>query len=123
MVPLLAALAWCSMIFWFSHQSDMSVSDDDTIDFIVRKAAHMVEYGALLLLTLWTLATTLRMPHSRLRTAIAFGFVIAYAVSDEYHQSFIEGRVGHPRDVAIDVLGAIVTYGLFQLLLKRRNRA
>ena len=31
-----------------------------------------------------------------------------YAVSDEVHQTFVEGRLGTPRDVAIDLVGILV---------------
>ena len=31
-----------------------------------------------------------------------------YAATDEYHQTFVKGRAGHPLDCAIDTAGAAV---------------
>jgi VanZ family protein len=39
------------------------------------------------------------------RWAIALG--IAYALSDEIHQSFVPGREGAPLDFAIDSVGVV----------------
>ncbi len=36
----------------------------------------------------------------------ALVFVLLYATSDEFHQSFVVGRQGSPIDVMIDVFGA-----------------
>ncbi|HZG35009.1 MAG TPA: VanZ family protein [Gaiellaceae bacterium] len=68
-----------------------------TWDLVLRKIAHVAEYallGALLL-------RALGRPH--VLTAVALG--VAYAVSDEIHQSFVEGRRGSPVDVLIDAVG------------------
>ena len=42
------------------------------------------------------------------RPALAVALAALYAVSDEIHQTFVEGRVGAPLDVGIDTLGALV---------------
>jgi VanZ family protein len=31
-----------------------------------------------------------------------------YAVTDGVHQTFVDGRLGTPRDVAIDLLGVLI---------------
>ena len=36
---------------------------------------------------------------------IAIVVALAYAVSDEWHQSFVPGRTATPVDVAIDAIG------------------
>ena len=36
----------------------------------------------------------------------------AYAVSDEFHQTFVAGRSGSPIDVAIDLAGILVALAL-----------
>jgi VanZ family protein len=107
------------MIFWFSAQPDLTVSSDDRIDFIVRKAAHMAEYGCLFLLTTWLLAVTFGVRAGWRRVALAGALVLAYACSDEYHQTFVRGRVGHPPDVAIDMTGVIVTYVAYVLITRK----
>jgi VanZ family protein len=46
---------------------------------------------------------------------------LAYAISDEFHQTFVPGRSGAPRDVAIDLIG--ITAGLLLLSWNGRLRA
>jgi VanZ family protein len=99
-----------AVIFAFSAQPDLSTGLG-TWDTILRKLAHMVEYG--LLWWLWWRAFGYR--HAAAAAAIA----IAYAASDEFHQSFVEGRHGSPVDVAIDAAGVAVAF----LLARRAQRA
>ena len=100
------------VIFWLSAQPDLS-SGLGAWDTVLRKAAHMLEYGVLWLL--WRRA--LGSGSSALAAAIA----IAYAVSDEYHQSFVEGRVGSPVDVLIDASG--VALAMLAVRLRERRAA
>ena len=44
------------------------------------------------------------------------GFIILYAISDEYHQSFIPGRDASFKDVGIDTLGGISGIVIVKLL-------
>ena len=112
----LVLAAWCAMIFVLSAQPHLELSDRDLLDLVVRKAGHMVEYGVLVLIASMTLR------QEGLRSALArhagLGFAIAYAASDEYHQTFVAGRSGHPRDVAIDAVGAVAAW----LWLRRSER-
>ena len=39
----------------------------------------------------------------------ALAIAVLYAVSDEFHQSFVEGRNGSPLDVGIDTVGAAIS--------------
>jgi VanZ family protein len=90
-----------AIIFFFSHQPDLS-SGLGVWDLIGRKIFHAAEYA--LLCFLWWRALAEAMTRERaLLTAAALCF--AYAVSDEVHQTFIEGRHGSPIDVAIDSVG------------------
>jgi VanZ family protein len=45
----------------------------------------------------------------------SFAFTVMYAISDEYHQSFIAGRTGTYRDVIIDSVGGLVAIWLIYL--------
>jgi VanZ family protein len=38
----------------------------------------------------------------------AFVLAVAYAGSDEFHQTFVRGRHGSPVDVGIDAVGALI---------------
>ena len=87
------------VIFVLSAQPDLN-SGLGTIDLIGRKIIHAASYG--LLWWLWQRALGLRSP---LPAAL---ITIAYAISDEYHQSFVEGRHGSPIDVLIDSAGVAI---------------
>ena len=79
-----------------------------------RKLGHFLGYALLALAWAWALAA-----RSRHRLLIAAGLSLGYAVSDEYHQTFVSGRTGTPQDVAIDALGIAAAL----LLVSRRPRA
>jgi VanZ family protein len=90
------------VIFAFSAQPSLD-SGLGVIDLIGRKLIHFAEY-ALLCFLWWRPLTTVTTP----RRAALYAFLIAsgYAVTDEFHQSFIEGRHGTPVDWLIDSAGA-----------------
>jgi VanZ family protein len=73
------------------------------IDTIGRKLIHVAEY-ALLAFLWWRALVTVTSPGR----AALFAFLLSsgYAVTDEYHQTFVEGRHGSPVDWAIDSAGA-----------------
>jgi VanZ family protein len=98
-----------AVIFALSAQPDLN-SGLGSWDTVLRKAAHMAEFGLLWLL--WWRALGYRSPWPP--AAIAIG----YAVTDELHQSFVEGRVGSPVDVAIDTAGVALAY----LAVRARER-
>lgn len=92
------------VIFFFSAQPNLS-TDLGLIDHIGRKIIHASEYA--LLCFLWWRALRTRMERVR-ALAPAWTLAVLYAVSDEYHQSFVSGRHGTWVDVAIDAMGAAV---------------
>jgi len=93
-----------AVIFALSAQPDLN-SGLGTWDTVLRKFAHMAEFG--LLWWLWYRALGPR--HLLTAAAIAIG----YAITDELHQSFVEGRVGSPVDVAIDAAGVGIAVALW----------
>jgi VanZ family protein len=90
-----------ALIFFFSAQPDLN-SGLGVWDTIGRKLIHAATYGALFLL--WRRALR--------RTGPAVAITILYAISDEYHQTFVHGRHGSPLDVVIDAAGVMIAYGL-----------
>ena len=90
-----------ALIFFFSHQPDLS-SGLGVWDLIGRKIFHAAEYA--LLCFLWWRALVEAIPRER-ALAVAAAISFTYAVSDEIHQTFIDGRHGSPIDVAIDSVG------------------
>jgi VanZ family protein len=104
-------LALMGVIFFFSAQPDLGTGLG-VWDTLLRKAAHMAEFG--LLWFLWVRA--LGPGHAPLAAAIT----LAYAIGDEYHQTFVEGRHGSPLDVLIDAAGVALAALLYT---RRRARA
>ena len=111
--PWLPPLLLMVVIFSLSAQSNLD-SGLGVIDLIGRKIVHAATYALLCLL--WGRALRTAMPDGPALVA-AFAVAVAYAVSDEYHQSFVAGRHGSPLDVAIDAFGA----GAAALWLRRRH--
>jgi VanZ family protein len=103
-----------AIIFGLSAQSDLN-SGLGLIDHIGRKLVHMTEYG--LLFVLWYRALRWRVPGA------AAAITIAYASTDELHQTFVHGRVGTPVDVLIDSAGVLVAYLIVRAIRQRRARA
>jgi VanZ family protein len=112
--PWAPPLALMAVIFFLSAQPNLS-SGLGLIDHIGRKIVHASEYA--LLCFLWWRA--LRTVLDRI-VALAPAWAIAaiYATTDEYHQSFVNGRHASWVDVAIDSMGA----GVFALLMFRAQR-
>lgn len=100
--PWLPPLVLMGLIFFLSAQPDLS-SGLGLIDLVGRKLIHAAEY-ALLWLLWWRALRTVLAPERAVPAALLVA--VAYAVSDEYHQSFVHGRNGSPLDVAIDALAA-----------------
>ncbi|MGI8593679.1 MAG: VanZ family protein [Solirubrobacteraceae bacterium] len=92
-----------AVIFVLSAQPDLSTGLG-LADLVARKIAHAAVY-ALLCACWWRVAVALGVPLPR-AVALALLLTIAYAISDEWHQSFVAGRSGSVGDVVIDAAGA-----------------
>ena len=89
----------------------------EVLNFLIRKATHLTAFGILSLLLFKSLETT-RFPY-----ILAWCLTSLYAMSDEYHQSFMPGRTATYKDVLIDACGALVVLTLAYLLGKRKKKA
>ncbi|MBP1989323.1 VanZ family protein [Paenibacillus eucommiae] len=91
------------------------------LEFFIRKGGHVVGYAILsLLLGYAFLARPIKSS-----TAILLSSLISvlYAASDEWHQSFVEGRTGHAIDVGVDSIGVLlVLIWLFYSEYRKRKR-
>ena len=99
----------------------------NTASFIIRKCAHFTIYTILSCLTFVTILSKRWLRHTdgyiyvnnrqahsdifkacRTRSILgAISFSTVYAITDELHQGFVDGRVPAIFDVGIDSLGAI----------------
>lgn len=103
-----------AVIFKLSAQPDLS-SGLGTWDLILRKIAHIGSYFLLTVLWLRALA-----PHTGRALPWAVAISLLFAISDEYHQTFVEGRHGSPVDVGIDSVGIAAAAVLARLPRFRR---
>ena len=104
----LPVVAWAALIFTFSSIPSLD-SGLGGWDMLLRKCAHTLEYaifGALLM-------RALRVPIP------AFAAGVAYAISDEWHQTFVSGRHGAVVDVAIDSFGVVLGVLAYVRLARR----
>lgn len=103
--------------FFHLDLSDARVKEiADAIEGLVRKVAHMMEYGFLaVLLYIWI--GQWEMSFLR-RGGTAVGATAVYAATDEIHQLFVAGRSGRFSDVCIDSAGAVAGVLVFALLVR-----
>ncbi len=98
-------VAWAGVIFLFSSLTVTPSTEIYWQDFIVKKTAHVVEYGIFAAL----LYRALRGSGVEKLNAALFAILIAviYGATDEFHQSFTPGREPRVRDVVFDTIGAV----------------
>ena len=142
----IAVLLWMTVIFCFSAQNGtQSEHLSETVQqyvasisgvapstqhadsqLILRKTAHFCVYlvlGGLCLAALWQ---TPQVARARSKATVALAISAGYAVSDEVHQLFVDGRSARGLDVGIDTAGAFC--GILIVLLvsehwgKRRQK-
>ena len=97
-------------IFYLSSQT--STADHSAFEVMLRKVGHVTEY--LVLSLCWIRAMRGLGVGGDLRGAVVAGIAatFAYAVTDEIHQTLVDGRHGTPVDVLIDSIGMMLTAAL-----------
>ena len=108
-----------ALIFALSAQPDLNSGLGD-VDFVGRKIVHAVEFGVLWLLWLRALDT---VPSVRVGRAgpqvVAALITLTYAATDEYHQTFVDGRHGSPVDWLIDASGVAIAIFVMRRVQRR----
>ena len=118
--PFVPALALMALIFAFSGMSSDD-PDKGLLVLLMRKATHFSEYFVLTGLWWWALSTRVGAQRALLP---ALAISVAYAISDEWHQTFVDGRVGTWRDVLIDSAGALTAaFLIYRARIRERVRA
>ena len=95
-------LVWAPVVVWAGCDLPLSSIPHlgtglGTWDLVGRKIAHVAEFALLGALLFRALRSA--------PVAVALGSL--YAITDEVHQSFVDGRVGSPLDWAIDTVGVV----------------
>lgn len=137
-IRLIFVILWMAVIFYFSNQPAV-VSDEKSkfiihlfellglnlnsvlgsmADFVVRKAAHFIEY--MILFILWF---DLLYGKYDLRRSIRYSIaaVFLYACTDEFHQMFVAGRAARFTDVMIDLSGGCLGAAIRYLSLRKKG--
>ncbi|MBR1763637.1 MAG: VanZ family protein [Eubacterium sp.] len=124
---ILTVLCMGVIFFLSSRTADESASESSRIleflisvfgegfftDFIVRKAAHCLEFAGLCFLFNFSFYFSFEEPKRILSVVLTS----LYAVTDEVHQIFVEGRSCEVRDWAIDTAGAFLGLLAFIMIM------
>jgi len=104
---------------WFNP--DVSAATIARVQFFVRKAGHVTEYAILAMLVWRGLRRGTGWPAKMSILFVGAWIVCAiFAASDEFHQSFVPSRTASPRDVMIDVIGALVGLTICVAVARRK---
>lgn len=133
---------WMGLIFWLSSDPDSGANSSrllgplirllapglpaeqvELVVFVCRKAAHFVAFGVLA----WLLWRALERPGDAgrwrwSRAGWALALAVLYAVSDEWHQSWVPPRRASAWDVALDAAGAAAALAATWGWGRRRRR-
>jgi hypothetical protein len=97
-------------IFLFSATPSNELPNFGGSDTLVKKGAHMLGYALL------TLGFIRGMTGSTEKPRLPWGYLVLalclstfYAMTDEYHQSFVPGRNSRWTDVGIDTVGGMIS--------------
>lgn len=77
--------------------------ENEMFSFIVRKTAHFLEFAGLALL----FNIALHFTYLKIKPHLAVIYTALYALSDEIHQIFVDGRSCQFVDWIIDAFGAV----------------
>ena len=86
------------------------------INGIVRKLAHGFIYFILAILIMVALSINKNITYMNVLITVIVCFI--YSITDEYHQSFVDGRTGLLIDCVIDTFGAILGSSIYVLFCK-----
>jgi hypothetical protein len=105
------------IIFYLSNQPALPSVPGIWIE-LQDIAGHFIEYAVLAGLLRWALAGAGVQTPDRW----AFLLSLAYALSDEFHQSFVPGRHPDPFDIVTDAAGALFALAALRLWRTQRVR-
>ena len=102
-VYFVGAVIWMALIFYLSSLPGSMLGSDAPALNAIKKIGHFTVFGVLAVLYLYALKgdRSLRGTGGAIYL-LSLVLSIIYAVSDEYHQSFVPGRHAAITDVLID---------------------
>jgi VanZ family protein len=87
--------------------------------FLIRKAGHFTEYAILALLAARALSGSFHDALRRRWFYVSLLLVVLYALSDEFHQSFVPSRTASIYDSLIDIAGGLAALAWYALRRRR----
>ena len=111
------ALAMMALIFGASSLPGKEVPNFGVWDLLAKKGGHALGYALLGASYLGGLAAGRRL--SWPLAALALAGAALYAVTDEFHQTFVSGRHPSPVDVLIDAGGAAAGVAVWAFIRTR----
>lgn len=102
----LPLIVWAGVIFTFSSFPTVVTVDFYLGDFLLKKTAHLIEYGIFATLVYRGLINS-KIENKKAMIYSVFAAFL-YGASDEFHQSFVSGRTATLRDILIDTTGAAI---------------
>lgn len=107
-------------IFFLSHIPAASLLQPEVDNF--DKVAHLAVYAILAYSMIWWLYPPENKRSPFKVACITILLCTLYGISDEYHQTFIPGRLSGFDDVIADSLGAaIISFWWLRRVLKKRQ--
>jgi VanZ family protein len=102
-----ALLFYCAVIFWLSHQPSLPVP---MLFEYQDKLHHFTAYFLMGIMAWRTIRHFVKPPV--ILAIVSIVFCSLYGISDEWHQSFIEGRTADAWDWVADTIGATIAMAL-----------
>jgi VanZ family protein len=103
-IDFFALLLYCGVIFWLSNQPYLPVTE---IFENQDKFHHLLAYSIMGLLAWRNFRHYVKTPIWLTIASIAFSSL--YGISDEWHQSFVPGRMADALDWLADTIGSTIT--------------
>ncbi|MFO3796151.1 MAG: VanZ family protein [Anaerolineales bacterium] len=110
----LATFLWMGVIFFLSSRPADELPSFGLYDLLLKKSGHLSGYAILgwLFLRSWESLGI----HTQRAQMLALLSSVLYAITDEFHQSFVPGRHASVIDVLIDTAGIALGVFAFGLL-------
>ena len=100
-----------ALIFILSAQAQLPTPEARWLDSVLEKSAHTFEFAVLAALLMRALGPGAAVRWRAFGAAVLLAWL--YALSDEFHQSFVPGRSADWADIVFDWLGAVLGAGLW----------
>jgi VanZ family protein len=109
--------AWAAGIYYVSSMPGANVPS-----VVPDYVPHSIEYAILAMLVWFALRFSLKQKPAGFISLWAICITSFYAVSDEFHQSFVPGRTPDIKDWAVDTIAAAAVIAVLWFVKARLSR-